>query len=261
MDVAIYIPTLGRWDRQPTLDCLPEPWIEHTSLVISRKEIKQYQPYTERVKVFAPPVSGIHNVRQWIFENSPSPHIIVLSDDLKFFRRAELSESKKYYHLTACSGYDTHKLLMWMLEHISQKGYAHAGISQRQVNNTTLEKEVVVTRMHDAYAYHRDVILEDGFRVDRLEVMEDLDLTLQLLEAGYPNIVNFYYAWDQMHSNAEGGCSTYRNNELQAKCAEKLAELHPGIVKVVEKKTKSWKGMETRKDVRVQWKKAYIGDL
>ena len=54
-----------------------------------------------------------------------------------------------------------------------------------------------------------------------------------------------------------GGCSTYRTMELQGAAAEKLAAKHHPFVKVVIKKTKTaWGGAE-RKDVIVQWKKAY----
>ena len=63
---------------------------------------------------------------------------------------------------------------------------------------------------------------------------------------------------NQSGSNKDGGCSTYRTYEIQAAAAEKMARLWPDFVKVVEKKVKGWGPMSIRKDIRVQWKKAYV---
>jgi len=45
--------------------------------------------------------------------------------------------------------------------------------------------------------------------------------------------------------------------EVQSQGAERLKELHPDVVEVVEKETKTAWGGATRKDVKVQWKKAF----
>ena len=261
-NVTVYIPTRGRWERQPTLEALPKSWLSRTRLVVDPYDVKEYYPrHGKKVKLLAPKALGIHKVRQWIVDNCETECALMLSDDLKFFHRSHLNEKGTYYHLQDCDEAAVDDLLQWLVDSILQAGYTHAGVSQRQVNHATLEPVAYVTRMHDAYAYNIRVLREGKFRFDRLNVMEDLDMTLQLFEKGHPNAVSFYYAWDQKHSNAEGGCSIYRNNELQTKCAHWLAKLHPETVKVVEKETKSWKGMETRTDVRVAWKKAYSGDL
>jgi hypothetical protein len=91
-------------------------------------------------------------------------------------------------------------------------------------------------------------------------MMEDYHVTLSLFERGEKNVVITDAAWDQCKgSGAPGGFSHYRTQETQAAAAEKLAELHPKTVKVVEKTPKTGSGgfAGTRKDVRVQWKKAY----
>jgi hypothetical protein len=66
------------------------------------------------------------------------------------------------------------------------------------------------------------------------------------------------WAWNQRGSGAVGGCSGYRNNEVQTEAANELHRLFPDFVTVVTKKSKSsWQGMEERTDVRIQWKKAF----
>ena len=87
--------------------------------------------------------------------------------------------------------------------------------------------------------------------------MEDFHVTLSLLELCFPNLVMQDFACGQAASNAPGGCSLYRDAKLQSQAAMNLAAAHPGFVKVVTKNAKSWQGMNTRTDVRVQWKKAF----
>ena len=90
----------------------------------------------------------------------------------------------------------------------------------------------------------------------RLEVMEDFDVALRLLRAGHDNVILNNWANNQAGSGKEGGCSHFRTPELHAACASKLASLHPGFVKVVQKTTKGAWGGGTRTDVNIAWKKA-----
>ena len=90
--------------------------------------------------------------------------------------------------------------------------------------------------------------------------MEDFDVTLSLLELGYPNRITYKYAWGQGRSGDDGGCSLYRTSEMQKNAAIRLAEFHPRTVKVVNKRSKTkWGGLdsEVRVDVIVNWKKAF----
>jgi hypothetical protein len=135
--------------------------------------------------------------------------------------------------------------------------YAHVGLSARQGNNRVDEEVKECCRMFNAYMYDMDRIKEADVVPGRLQVMEDFDLTLQLLRQGLPNAVIYKWCWNQKGSNAEGGCSQYRTNAMQTRAANLLAKLHPGFVRVVEKKSKNWQGMETRTDVVIYWKKAF----
>ena len=103
-----------------------------------------------------------------------------------------------------------------------------------------------------------------GARFDRVRLRQDFDVILYMLERGYPNRVIFKYAFGQT-SGSKGGCSAYRTPELMEKEAYKLKKLHgPKVVSVVTKTTKGgWDGMEDvngmkqRKDVIIQWKRAF----
>jgi len=91
-----------------------------------------------------------------------------------------------------------------------------------------------------------------------MDLMEDYYVTLKLFQLGHRNAVIVDWTWDQRGaSGAAGGCSSYRNAELQEKASRALEEEFPMYVKAVQKETKTgWEGMKTRWDVRVQWRKA-----
>ncbi len=86
----------------------------------------------------------------------------------------------------------------------------------------------------------------------RIEHREDMDYTLQLLRQGHENILLTDLCVDQKY-NAPGGASSERTMEASNADAELLAELHPGLVRVADKK---YKGSIPRKEVVVSWKKA-----
>jgi hypothetical protein len=152
-----------------------------------------------------------------------------------------------------------------------RQGFAHVGISQRFGNNRIEEDFVEITRMNNAYAYNtkimRNLYKKHGIGFSELEekykkrfVMEDFMVTLQLLRLGYANRVTYEYCWSQKQSGDEGGCSLYRNDEMQQYSAKALAKEHPGLVRVVQKESKvKWKGFKskTRYDVNIQWKKSF----
>ena len=133
--------------------------------------------------------------------------------------------------------------------------YAHVGVSAREGNNRVEKLAVENTRYMRVLGYNLDKF--DGVELGRVEVMEDFDINLQLLRQGKPSKVSYYYAQGQKSSNAAGGCSEWRTIDVHNAGAERLHSLHPEFVKVVEKETKTaWDGL-ARKDVNVQWKRAF----
>jgi hypothetical protein len=131
------------------------------------------------------------------------------------------------------------------------------GVASREGANRNTEKRIFNTRILRVLAYRTDTMRQHGIRFDRVPVMEDFDVALQLLGNGYQNVVLNDWAHNQEGSGLKGGCSTYRTMEMQAQAAHELARLHPGVVRVVQKSTKTAWGGGTRTDVIVAWKQAY----
>jgi hypothetical protein len=174
----------------------------------------------------------------------------MLDDDLSFFvRRAD----RPQLLLRARAG-DIKRALKAMEDTL--KSHAHAAFAVREGANRTTDAVIHNIRCLRALGYNASILKDEKVRFDRLPVMEDFDVALQLLRKGYSSVTLNHFLQDQGASNAPGGCSIYRSMEVQAQGAEGLARLHPEFVTVVDKEAKGGGPWATRKDVRIQWKKA-----
>lgn len=107
----------------------------------------------------------------------------------------------------------------------------------------------------DCMFYRGDIPCQPHGVQWRLEGMEDLDITLQLLRHEYKNHVSYHYAQGQARgSQTEGGCSSYRDRPFMERCAYALAEPHPRFGRIVKRQTKCARWGGERTDVTVLWK-------
>ncbi|UOF83001.1 glucosyl transferase [Caudoviricetes sp.] len=253
--IQIIIPTMGRATSQHTLRQIPESMLDTVTVVAPAAEKAEILNQNPGVNFLAEPNDivgkGIALKRQFIIEQFKGK-IIMLDDDLTFFKREELTNS-----LIKMSDGD-YVSMITMVDSMLES-YAHGGISAREGNNRIDDSIVYNTRLMRALAYNTKYLRDENVRFDRIEFMSDFDVNLQMLRKGYENFNIYSYAQDQKGSNAEGGCATYRNVERHRKSAFRLKELHHDFVKVVQKSTKvGWGVMgTTRTDVNIQWKKAF----
>jgi hypothetical protein len=172
--------------------------------------------------------------------------IIMLDDDLNFSTRI----SKNDTHLRPIQGEE----LISEFELIEDKlspDVPHVGFGPRQGNHTK-EAGWQIGRMIYSLGYYLPVVVEKC-QLGRIETREDMDLTLQLLRKGYPNAVLHTTVADQRQYDAPGGATNERTIESSNADAYKLARLHPGYVRVVDK---AYKASVPRKEVVCQWQRA-----
>lgn len=254
--MRIFIPTLNRGpERQLTLRELGPDLIKkyNVTLVCPPTDAKLLEdnPHILGAHVLTCRKKGIAATRQAILETSDDPLILMLDDDLSSWSwRDEQPDRVAYKKATpkdrARGLADVEKLL---------KKYAHGSIGHRLFANNRDGLDFN-TRQLRALAYNRDVLADEGIKF-RVPVMEDFDVQLQLLKRGHECFQYNQLVQEQYGSNATGGCSTYRTDEVQRKAAEQLAKLHPDCVVVVQKEQKGNGTMwGTRTDVRVNWRKA-----
>lgn len=255
--MKIYIPTMGRVDRQRTLSVIPDKF--DVSLVVDHIERNMYKEYTSRCEIIVTPktVTDIGATRKFITKLQSVGNIVMLDDDLQFYRRKPDGYLEGNLGDIQAQRKITGEALSLVSKTLSQ-GFAHCGISAREGNNRVSADYVDCTRMLRLLAYDAYKLKHLGIKFDRISLMEDFDVTLQLLTKGCPNRVFYNYAQGQRVSNESGGCSSYRVPELQTESAHKLKQNFPDFVDVVQKETKVAWGGGTRTDVRIKWKKAYL---
>lgn len=255
LDTEIVIPSAGRPGKVRSFSVLPPEARAITRIAVPAQEMRRYRIYHEDNELLAVPesVKGIAATRQWLTERCRARFLMQISDDVTFFRRVEPRSVK----LRAVAPTDLSEMLVAIHGYVVE--YGHAGISFRGGNNHVDEEvKLAGARMCDVYIHDTHLLGALGIRWDRQPVMEDLDVTLQLLRRGYANPVLYEWCWNQNSSNLAGGCSTYRNAELQMEGALALEYHHPRYVSAREKKAKNWKGFgDSRWDVTVQWEKAF----
>lgn len=262
--MKIYIPTSGRATRreQKTLNCIEgsKKLLKSTTIVVQAGQEPEYselaKDYGVKMMVLPPEIKTISPTRQYIMDQNKGLFCMV-DDDLLFFRRRK-DDPTKFLKL---AGEEIEEPFDVLESRMKEENAAHGSILIREgANRITGKPTVYNTRMIRVLAVDAKIARKIGARYDRLQFKQDFDMILQLLRAGYPNLVVADYVQGQYGdgcSNAPGGCSVYRTPELMAETSRKLAELHPGFVKVVEKKTSTSWGGQTRVDVQVAWKKAF----
>lgn len=248
--MEVYIHTAGRVGDQPSYTALKQAGLD-PMLVVQKAEAKAYAAVwpEARMVVLPPKIKTLSPTRQWLLEQAGGKFVL-MDDDLRFFIRRD-DDATKFQPAT---GKDIKAMFRRIESSLSK--FAHVGLCAREGGNRMTE-DATCTRMMRVLAYNADKVRATGARFDRLPTKQDFDMTLQLLRAGLPNLVLHRYCHDQGASQAAGGCSVYRTDEMMESSAHGLAKLHPAYVTVVQKETKTAWGGGVRTDVRIAWKKAY----
>ena len=220
-------------------------------LVVQERERHLYDWAGYPIIVLPDEIRTIAPTRDWLVQNIPSNKIVMVDDDLAFFKRSD-EDRTKFIKGAAQDFIDMFKSINSALDL-----YAHVGIASREGGNRNTESIIKNTRIMRVLAYRTDTMKTEGITFAPREVMEDFHVSLQFLRKGYETVILNDWCHNQAGSGAAGGCSHFRTPEVQARNAELLASLHPDYVTVVDKETKGAWGGGIRKDVRVQWKKAY----
>lgn len=270
MTFKIMIPTRGRVGDQQTLKSLSALLRRDTILVCPANErdmliqhaaSKYVDHEGGQPVVLAQPdtVTTIAAKRKWMMEwarENGIDKVLMLDDDLFFYYRYWKQEAKNGegdWRLNDSYDEMTTRWITELMDRITPE-VPHGGFGPRQGNNNFPDGWLVGgARMMLALAYHVPTALDNAVW-DRISFREDMDVALQLLRKGFPNVITHDFCVGQKSYAAPGGCDQERTTEKSDADAYKLAELHPGFVKVV---AKEYLG-HPRKEVIVQWKRALL---
>jgi len=263
--MRIYIPSFKRWKTIGVEGTVARiPYSEHQRCVVVVRHCEQddyhrsLMPYiNDGLKLLVVPDDiQIAEKRRRIGLHAAAhgeEKFAMMDDDLVFaVRKSETGTS-----LRRQDDSDFLEMLVSVEDHLER--YAHVAISLRQGNNNSgpgpspLLAECGRGIRCVGYKTETFNSCEHG----RVRIMEDIDITLQLLRRGMPNAILFWWAQDQKQTNAPGGCSEWRTKEVQETEALKLHALHPEFTKPREKANKTGGDFGTRTELTVFWRKAF----
>lgn len=285
-EMYIFIPTKGRVGRQVTLETIPKNWIPYTHLVCDISEVKAHLKNHPKCNVISQPagIKSIAQKRTWMFKHAQAlgiKKLMMIDDDISFCKRlTKLPQFKGYG--TGSTNKEWQELrkkrpgvdallkigpedpeinvMLKAVEKMLDK-YRHGGIGPRLMNNQRAHEFTLNQRVMYALAYHVPTVMKHC-KLGRIETREDFDYTLQLLRAGFENAVYTWGAVEQYtgYGNS-GGATDERTKASNDRDARKLAKLHPGLVRIVQKNyTGGWfkdrDEMNERLEVVVSWAKA-----
>lgn len=264
--LPIYIPSRGRFRPEDIehgpLPLLPPDQLQHTTVVVPVQEAASYKMSLEKkfhgsgLRLYSMDYSGIAEKRMRIGQvarERREPHFMMLDDDINFLRR---SSSESAAQVTITDSGDVRMMLESVEWHL--RAYNQVALGMREVNKTAMLGPSPLredcSRAIRAVAWVTSTFCSLEHR--RVQVMEDHDLTLQLLESGRPNAVLWYWMSGQRGTNTHGGCSSWRTLEVHNDAATTLHRLHPQVTRLRVKENKSGGAISTRLEVTIYWKKA-----
>lgn len=262
--MRLYIPSRSRWGGEILT-------LRHTrdaTLVVPQEQYEQYRRSLynkgmEEVLLVGCDSPNIGAKREWIgrlaAERGEDKFCMMDDDIYEFFWRKNTEVTNLVYPQSKREYWT--EMMAWLERALD--AHAHAAVSAREGNHFSGPGDVTSlaetnTRTLRVLAYRTEDFL--SVEHQRVPVMEDMDVNLQLLRSGRSNVNSFWYSQGQRGTGAKGGCSDYRTEEVQDAAARRLAELHPGLVRLRTKKNVSG-GLRERTEVTVAWKKAFGHDL
>jgi len=247
-----FITTLGRVGDQVTLRQVP--W---ATLVVQAHEFVAYSLAYPDNDVVALPVgiTTLGPTRKWCLENLASEYgkIILLDDDLTISFRNTPGD----YHLKVA----TPEQVEALFDSVSNllDGYAHVSVSGREGQNRMSPEESLplANGRYMRFLAYNVTLFPPGIEVGRVDGMSDFDLNLQLLRSGQESRLITRWAQGHRGTQAPGGCTEQRTQDKHTAEVMFMAETHAPFVTAVDKVNKTGGDFGTRKEVRVQWKKAF----
>jgi len=256
----IIITTFMREDKQKAIFQIPASLHENVYMFTREdrvEELRKYVPDTIRIIGNPMDIDGIADIRQRCIEQVPKGKVWVIDDLCTFgWRDTELKQFNDMPEWIFMMMYDR---LDKMLD-----TYMQVGFSARGGNNHVREDFKEVGRAYTTYGLRTDWMEREDIRFDgmyklnkNVKLYEDYWITLSMLTKGFKNAIIYNFFFNYTHNNT-GGNSTFRTLELQEQAAQELQKHFPQFV-TVETKEGTWgkMGMENRKEVRIQWQKAY----
>lgn len=235
-----YIPTKGRVTKQFTLSNLPSKLHKQITLVCPEDEDEILRIIYPTITVVAQPhPMSIGEKRAWIFQELAKDVDFAwqLDDDLRFkvvvhdyFRKP--TEDQLFEGFQTVESYsEQYDVLGLGTSYMAPKG----GVKENY---------------HLGFAFGFSKRARASLEMNRMDVFEDIDYTLQMLRKGIPLAVCYDVVVEQKEADATGGVTEERDLGMIERDFEMLQSFHPDYVKRKER------GNHPAAITRISWAKA-----
>jgi hypothetical protein len=225
--VRYFIPTRGRVGKQLTLKNLPAGLHPLVTIVCPAEEVDAHRADWPDVRVVAQPedIRTIGAKREWIYKTLAQDVEFAwqFDDDLIF---------KQYFSLDQKFRKPHHPILFEdAFNYIQRIYYVEQGFDVIGLGTSYFApKGGIKPNYHLGFAFGFSHDARECIEMNRLDVFEDIDFTLQVLRKGIKNGVCYDIVVDQKQPDAPGGVTGERTSETIRRDLEKLISFHPGIV-------------------------------
>ena len=246
----IYIPTLGRVDKQITWESLPDFLKEITVLVVQPKEKDLHGD--KPILVLPDNDIGICKTRKFIYEyaNSRNQRYGVFDDDLTFLKRRPKGSKPIKVEMSS----DDWRELVETTDKWFDEGISITGL--RLALLPPLNKDFQDnTALYVVFFFNGQVLPQSNDLDWSIEIGEDVHRILQLMQRGHSNRV-----WDKFvlrqKEYSDGGCNTYRTGKIINDCHQQLIYKHPKYIS--ENGIKIGFDKQEIVKLKIKWKQAYL---
>lgn len=258
---AIYIPTLGRLDKQITWNSLPDKWKTITHLVVRPHEFEEAKKICPQAVCLSNDVSNLAETRKWIIAHAGNTRYAMIDDDMTFWRRhcdrQTLKKSAdKSNTLMTDADYDEFLgeiVPRWFSEGVAVGGMHPKGKPPARTDELNFARITGVFFINGA-------LLPSNLDWS-VKHAEDIHFILQILKSGRRTRCSDVFLQYSEYWSA-GGCSDAgRTPDEDRESLQRLVDLHPDVVKFGDTyvvNTGIFKNNPfENKRVKVSWKKAY----
>ena len=222
--LQIVIPSRSRFTKQTTLHNLSQNLWPYITLVVPRDQYESYRMVSPmEVTILGFDGNGIGAKREYILHMKHVGKLIMLDDDLRFYKRTE--DGTKFPPATP-------EQTELMIDAISGllNIYPYVGLTDKFMSQTKRRLYDTCQRFNQVLAFNRDT-LPKPWPQFRLNNDEEHDVHLQLLTRGYRSGV--LTEWSKSDKpNAPGGCHDWRDENTLPEAHMKLTEFWPNLVTI-----------------------------
>lgn len=244
-DLTIAIPSRSRWWWPKTVDAMhPSLW-EHMVVYTPMDQVKHYRDILAKpIRVVGLEYTHIGQKRQMILEKSNTGKVIMMDDNLTFYKRTVTGATFKSMPPASMDTVDMITQICRLLNSYASIGLADKFMSQHK------------PRQIQEYQRFIHVLCYNLARLPtpwpQFEIChyEDHHFHLQLLEASCPTAIATEWSKTKAGKNT-GGCSDWRTEALMDQAADFMLNRWPGICI-----DNSERGEDGARRLKFRWKQA-----